>query len=905
MAKFDPGTDMATTPFPQPYERSFSFKPYQSGREIPGVNLDVQLDGVAESTRQITEYLAGANIGAIPEAVAAAEAFAEASAASASAAQTAAGSAANSASSSGAYMNASEEYAAAAQNAESEAKGARDVTVANGASRVRWFSTRDDVLAAVLSETWPIGAQVSSGLCKWQYDGATTAIPDMVGWAPVGDVLPEHFGVTAGIDQTTQITALLTYTLSTGRMVKWGDGPYLLTSFSHSSPNPRAVWRSRTGGTVIRSSKVSPDLSNFEADFFIKIGADTLASGDATLTTDIVAGASRITLPSAAVAKAVPGKTLLHLHSARVIETDDRGQARSGVVVPITAVVNSTTVEIGRPIPETMRGTPLVTGAAITAVDAANGKFTVASMVGTPVSEARYRIRFNTVGGAPSSATAYPTEFDPATGTFTLISGYPAALSTSDTITISRGISYFLTGAAFVDIQGVRIDREKPTTTATAGEYSFRGLWLYRALNPVLRDMVVANFPEAGVRIDSCYGPVVENVDCHNANRAYNGYDGTGYGVSVFQSSYGTYRNLRGFGCRRTLDFGGTQAISWDNTTEGIEGYGGGTAYNGVAFWPNGSAENSIVGSHGAAYGTIYNNSRGVDVWAVMNLRGKSESVKGVYGAGRIDTLVNVFSGDGLNARGLYYTDERPDWVANPDLTSKATRHGFLNVGIAIDGSIQPNRTHVIADVALHGLKLCMVSLSNAPNIGWLVLGGSQVYTVHNEDADQNTFQLVRVSGTGTPTISGGMDLGHPTILNKPNAPKSIFYLARLDQMNLADGAPVKWPDGSVRFYLSDDAVAAFPAHATGCGILDLHCPVAGRSQMCSDIYLSTTGRTYTTIGAASGMDFLSAVPTGASGTDGNVNVAYQTASAMTRLYVENRRGTRDLFALKFSELAV
>lgn len=75
-----------------------------------------------------------------------------------------------------------------------EASGINTRIEENARRQVKWYASRSIAVEAATTGTWPVGAQISVGPTIWQYDGTSTAISDMPGWVPVGDLRLEHFG---------------------------------------------------------------------------------------------------------------------------------------------------------------------------------------------------------------------------------------------------------------------------------------------------------------------------------------------------------------------------------------------------------------------------------------------------------------------------------------------------------------------------------------------------------------------------------------------------------------------------------------------------------------------------------------------------------------------------------------
>lgn len=81
-------------------------------------------------------------------------------------------------------------------------------------------------------ETPPDGTVWSDGTVSYVYDGTTTAISDMSGWAPFGDVYPDHFdeNTTPGTtDMSAAVQDFISYHVANGTSPNWPDSIYLVS----------------------------------------------------------------------------------------------------------------------------------------------------------------------------------------------------------------------------------------------------------------------------------------------------------------------------------------------------------------------------------------------------------------------------------------------------------------------------------------------------------------------------------------------------------------------------------------------------------------------------------------------------------------------------------------------------
>ena len=772
------------------------------------------------------------------------------------------------------------------------AEDARDVAIAAQTP----FASYADALAYVgvaPSVQIRISALIGGRLIEWVRQTGGPCLGG--GWAPVGSMTPDHMGIARGADETAKITAMLDWATTNSRAVDWVSGEYVFDSYAFTGIGS-VTWRASQGPVVLRSSKTTPAGPGYEDDNFVYFHATTIDTG--TISTDLDAGGARVTLPSWAVSVIPPGPSLLSILSDRVIETDDRGQARVGWVVPIARVVSSTVVELDRAIPASVKASPAATGAVITAITPPSGgtswSMTVASLIGRNVSDMRYRVTFDASG-----ATALPSEFDPATGTFTFQRDYPAGLAVGSTISILRNISFFLSHALPVDIEGQISFEREAHVAATPGDLGFRGLTLSRAVRPKVKGLSFRNFSETALRIASCYAPDVSDITTSGSNRAYSGFGGTGYGVACHQSSWGKFSNIYGMGCRRTLDFGGTQMVSYHNEAENIHGYGGGTAYDGVRFWPIGTTQQSVVGSHGGAVGTVYTNSRGVNTYGIINLRGSNEKVSGVYGAGAIEHMVNIFYGDRATIDGLFYTDGRPDWMTSPALTSKYTIEGKLRDGVVVVSNSNPLRPISISNVILRGVTQSLLSLVGGGVHGPITIGGIVDIITDNEQGNQSTFWLIRATGSEVPNLSGPVNIGPVSIKSKPSAPKQFVYIINPAGFDIQ--SYVKLPSGAVIASVANNSAVTIPVATQDVARVSVYPYLrVGTWALIDAILWSNTLGDRSPVPVSSGVDLRITPLTGTTGADGAITVAYRPGGAST-FQLENRSGASALVQIECS----
>lgn len=769
------------------------------------------------------------------------------------------------------------------------------------------FTSREDFVSSAHLDLIAEGTVIAADGLLYVKRNGSTAIADLPNFEPFEVASPRHWGIfpSETVDQTAVITSMLQWTDVSGRQLDWDDGMYRFTSYLSSTSAPKVKWRTK-GRTVLYSTKTVPNGPGYEDDYFIRYRG-TLQRSD-VVTDDFYAGGSRITIGS--TAGIVPG-TLVQIQTSRTIECDSRGQGRHGFAIPVSRVISPTVIEFQRTLPTTCNITPLV-GTVVSFPSPT--ALVVIGLEGQWRSAVRYTIRFDS--GAAAGLTARITDFDIDTQTLKCDSSnskFPAEVAPGDTFTIVREASVSILHAMEFDVQGAFELRRPFHTNAVAGELGFRGLFIERADRPIVDGLTIRDFSETGLRVGGwCYAPTIQNIEVYNANRAYNAYDGTGYAVSVFQSSYGVFKNIIGYGCRRTLDFGGTQGVSYYNETENVQGYGGGESYvAGERFFPMGSVDNSVVGSHGGAVGTLYKNSFGQDVTGILNCRGDAESVRGIYGTGAIDHMINSFYGDGLDVDGVYYRDIGFDWGITRDrrLQPSESSEKLAHVIRIAAYNINPSRAHNIRNIDVRGVTHSIVSLEGVGTVGPITIQNASVIT-DDEETSNTTFDYIRNTGGSTVTFGGNIILDNVSVQNNLSAPKERLYIIQVgSRFVFAPNVFIKLPTGQVMVGIDHNSSVKLPTTRTlGATLISMRAHASNRpwslinalvwSDMLEDHgrLANTTATGVSGIGSSTtlensyGVDILDTILTGTTGADGMMSISFNPDST-SDLHVENRTG--------------
>ncbi len=723
--------------------------------------------------------------------------------------------------------------------------------------------------------------------------GVAATTSDGRTWSPLGIVRPAHFGVYPNVetDQTVNITRLIYWSAMNEREVLWASGKYVFSDVAVVEDTVFVDWKC-DGPVELYSNKVAP-VRKWADDYFIKFGAKTIRHDHSI--TSIFQGDARIALGST---QDIDEHALLVCKSTHMIETDHRGQARHGFTMP-ARVVNDTVVELDRAAPCTaLVGN--VSGEVQSVIS--TSELVVAGLENLSRSEARYKINFETIGGVPSDKDAYVVDFDvdrqsilchESNGTF------PKGLVSGDRFTLVRELVVYISHAAHVSIVGDFTFSRAFHDDAKPLDLGFRGLQIDRGLRPYLRGLTFRNFSEAGLKLDFCYEARVSNIECIGSNRAYRSYYGTGYGVSNCQSSFSTFENIIGFNCRRTLDFGGTQGASYFCRAENVRGFGGGTAYDGTRFWPEGKAWQSVVGSHGGAFFTEYTNCVGIDVKGVLNLRGDDEVAKDIRGFGKIRHMVNTFISGSCQIDGIYYSNRNNEIGYKEKYRKFSDSDAGLTdvIRISCDRRVQ-GKPITVRNVDCFGVKRSLFSCKYNGNVGPLIYGDIAI-VVDDEGNTGDEFWLIRNTGKGTPVLNmATICNGNVSVINNRAYPKRVIRDIDLSSFKVISGVAHKLPGGRVMVQLADDTAIGLDVwqRPTTPLVLWLDSKDKG-SLLFNSFVVAGMGDDRANGNSAHGVNILSVDLVGTTGDDDAVNIAYFPPGS-PKLFIENRYGSKKVIMI-------
>lgn len=110
----------------------------------------------------------------------------------------------------------------------------------------QYFSTRAAFVTWTASNTPSVGSIVRAGKDEYLYDGTSTDISDLTGYAPIGDVTFRHFGATGdgSTDDTTALGAAFDYAITNNVwLYGYPADTYKITSTITKTGQVRVDWR--------------------------------------------------------------------------------------------------------------------------------------------------------------------------------------------------------------------------------------------------------------------------------------------------------------------------------------------------------------------------------------------------------------------------------------------------------------------------------------------------------------------------------------------------------------------------------------------------------------------------------------------------------------------------------------
>ncbi|MGP5346096.1 hypothetical protein ACTXLJ_05415 [Psychrobacter celer] len=770
----------------------------------------------------------------------------------------------------------------------------------NDIPSIKDFANAVDAQAAAISQ----GIKIFIPSGEYEYDLTNADMSLFWGYGQLKDtttgaiykpkngefVTPEMFGIREKIDETVKLKAMFLFAAQQKIPVIFNKtAEYWFTEFEITGENLAVTWKTLDGvSVVLRSIKTTPNQTSFESDFCIQLKG--VYKGGLPLTADVAKGFDVVEV---ADNSAIEVGDLLAIRTSRLIETDNRGQAREGQVQICRKKVGSTGLVTSDPMRLGLVANNTVTGT-ITALTSSS-VFTI-SGVDKPSKD--MLVQLTVKSGTATGQQRYITAWDNTTKKLTIGGSQSGitGLSVGDTVEIARTTNVTYYKPISVRIEGdITITREEHRG-ATAGDLGFRGLKIENAYKPKVLGITVENFSEAEVVFQQCYNPLAHKISASGANRAYNGFDGTGYGVAVVQCSNAVIASSKFARCRRGVDVGGTQQQSWNTLIINCDFYAGGVAYDNVAFYPFGATETSGFGSHGAGFDTRYVNCRVQNAQLAFNLRGRGENLLDCSHNGTGDFCVQMIHGGDVNINGFKYDDDTTDVVANGldyHVASGSTCHSFINIFCSeVIQSLPLNINNVVAKSLYAGF----IRTYREGNLPPTTIGNVVAYINNSMKPATTEFKFIVTADATTRPITNYRETGRIDIIDVNNSYAAIHKLdpsTRLayDTVYNRASATVLYTrkianNGVTKIAVPRDSALAIVSVTPRNRDRNFYCDRAVLT------YGRLTDSSPNKLTNKVNVEVLDTVLTGTTGTTGKLTLAYRPDSDTGFLYLENRSGS-------------
>lgn len=700
-------------------------------------------------------------------------------------------------------------------------------------------------------------------------------------------------GVT---DDTLALNSAIQYTVDNNLTLLWESGKYLFSELQAMSSQPikRSTEWVALGSVELISTKVSPNATDYDADYAIRIRGVFITT--VALSADASRNAGVVTLSDTS---SIEVGDLIGLQSTRMIQTDNRGQAREGQICKV-ATVNQAANRVG--LVNTLRyfapAASYQGGTVVSSVSAS--EFTTAGLTLTR-DNATVRLRFTS--GANNGQDRYVTGYS---GNTLYLkgdqSGFPFVPSPGDTfllewitnVTIIKPLKFKMIGDFTIS--------RALTTNANAGDVGFRGLDLIFTDSALIENVTVEGFSETGIRLRGSFEPSLYNATVRDSNRGYNTFDGTGYGISVSQCFGALVSNAKTYRCRKGIDLIGTQMISWETVVTSCTSSGGGVDYTGTAFWPNGPTENSGMGSHGSGYDSLYSDNLVVDCHLPYAFRGLRETLVDSRVHGNVGRCcARLTYGGALTIDGLTYDDTFTEIGHSiSDSYGKDPNPGLRALGLlevfcgASNGYIRTYPVTIKNCIAKKVTLSCVIASGAGDTLTLenLVIGNNVVY-VSSEDTDTNEFSFIRVEGLKV--LKNISDLGGNRYYLDGGTELQFSMYDLRTALTIPDNSFVRLSDNSFFATIADDGFIRIPISTKSktaiVSIIDHEAQRAYRAHSMQLEVGQATDRSPLQASNKVSVDVTNTPLTGTTGTDGRFTVSFLPTGGAGFLYLENRMG--------------
>lgn len=691
-------------------------------------------------------------------------------------------------------------------------------------------------------------------------------------------------------DDTHAITSAAVAALDGGKKLVFDEGTYLFTQIYAASSTERIAsseWIAR-GKVNLVSTKQVPDKTNYDADYAIRVSGKYVKM--VNMTRDAYKNNGVIYLSDA---NGVDVGDFLLLQTSRLIQTDHRGQAREGQLCKVNTV-DRASGRVG--LVNTLRYSPKANSVKAGSVTSASSGSSF--NINLSLNRKNSNVRITFTSGANKGEFRYITGFNG--GNVTIggrQSAFPHTPAVGDTFNLEWVTTVGIVKPVKFKMTGDFTISRALTLNASAGDYGFRGLDIIYADTPYINISEVKGFSDTCIRMRGCFLPTLDSTVASDANRAYNEWDGTGYGVSVNQCFGAKVLNVDTFRCRRGIDVIGTQMISWDTIVDNCRSHGGGVGYTGVAFWPVGTMQNSGIGSHGAGYNTMYTNCTVTDAHLPYAIRGLNESIKDckVYGYA-YSSCVRLVYGGGLTVENLIYDDTFTEIGVNINESyvdsDRPGRRAIAVVRIFVGPNDGYLRTYPVVIKGCFAKKVTLAAVvfegrSTTP-IENIVIGDNLVY-VSSEETHANEFSFIRSDNC---SISNFTDLGgNRFILDGGTELNWSMYDLRVQ--NVESGKYVRLADNKVFATLDQNTAVAIPISTkTKMAMVSVFDHERDRDYRAVNMLLAAgRGVDYSPLAASNkyNVELSDQVLTGTTGSAGKFTVSMFPNGGAGKLYLENR----------------
>lgn len=292
-------------------------------------------------------------------------------------------------------------------------------------------------------------------------------------------------------------------------------------------------------------------------------------------------------------------------------------------------------------------------------------------------------------------------------------------LTEGDTLTFSHFTAARVFRPIKVSVHGLKLYRDL-VTNATAGDHSFIGMSIAYANESSVIKCEVSNFPNQGLNLQYCYRPVVRGGRFSNANRIYNGNDGTGNGILVFGCSYAVIDLNFLKGCRSGCTTSGQDCRSvgcvfTNNVVMGMDK----PNYVGEVITPTADIDNNAsgmcygMGGHGDALRCIYKGNVIFDAAYGFKVRDEDSVYEGntVYGVSRVGFAIYNMKGGVFSKNTYWPTIFGKNTGSFASISAAEKDSGYNPLGrIVFDGNIGYNVNAQFIKADTGGLQNCVYS---------------------------------------------------------------------------------------------------------------------------------------------------------------------------------------------------